>query len=426
MSSVPEQAAIARACARSLAVSSDAARREALEHLARSLELEGPALLEANARDLAAAQALAPALQQRLRLDPDKLAELARGVRAVAALPDPLGRVRFRRLLDDGLELTRLTVPLGVLAVVFEARPDAVIQIGALALRSGNAVLLKGGAEAEASTRVLAGLLWAALKAAGLPPGAVQVLEGRPALATLLSLDGAADLLVARGSSAMVRALRAESRIPVLGHAEGVCHLYLDAQADPAMAVRLVHDGKLDYPAACNALETVLIHQDLASELMPMLAADLRPEVELRGCVRSRALVPMREATDSDWAAEYGAPILALRVVAGLDEALAHIARFGTGHTEGIVTEDPQAAARFLAEVDAAGVYHNASTRFADGYRYGFGAEVGISTARLHARGPVGLEGLLTTKDLLRGHGQCAGDYRGPQARAFLHRDLPD
>ena len=239
MSSVPEQAATARACARSLAVSSDAARREALEHLACSLAAQGPALLEANALDLAAAGALAPALKQRLRLDPDKLVELVRGVRAVAALPDPLGRIRFRRLLDDGLELTRLTVPLGVLAVVFEARPDAVVQIGALALRSGNAVLLKGGAEAEASTRFLAGLLRAALEAAGLPAGAVQVLEGRPALATLLTLDGAADLLVARGSSAMVRSLRAESRIPVLGHAEGVCHLYLDAQAEPAMAVRL-------------------------------------------------------------------------------------------------------------------------------------------------------------------------------------------
>ena len=407
-------------------------RDEALRRAAAGLRAASAALLAANAEDLARAEALLATGEldasafQRLKLDAPKVEEMARGLEAVATLPDPLGRVDLRRLLDEGLLLERFTVPLGVLAVIFESRPDAAVQIGALAIKSGNAALLKGGAEAASSVQVLVDLLRAALGASGLPEDALQLLHGRAEVDTVLGLDQEVDLVIPRGSSSLVRSIQARTRIPVLGHAEGICHLYLDAAADPAMAVALVRDGKLQYPAACNAVETVLIHQDCAADLLPRLVADLLPGgVELRGCPRCLALAPsLAPATDADWDTEYGAPILALKVVDDLDGALAHIRRHGSGHTEGIVTADQEAAARFLSEVDAAGVYHNASTRFADGYRYGFGAEVGISTSRIHARGPVGLEGLVTVKYQLRGHGQCVADYTGPQARPFRHEDL--
>jgi len=413
-----------RPAARQLGRASDALRRDLLLTLADRLLADGDRILAANAEDLAAAAGLAPALVHRLGLDRARLEELAKGVRTVAGLRDPLGQVRVRRLLDDGLLLTRRTVPLGVLAVVFEARPDAVVQIGALALRSGNGLILKGGAEAARSTAVLAGLLRAALAAHGLDPDALMNLPDRAALDRLLALEHGADLIVARGSKAMVQSLKARSQVPVMGHAEGICHIFLDRSADPAMALHIVRDAKLGHPAACNAVETLLVHRE-AGPLLPGLVAGL-PQISWRGCPRTRALtpgLPVAEATEQDWDTEYGAPVLSVKLVDDLDAALAHIARHGSGHTEAIVTANPAAAERFLREVDAAGVYHNASTRFADGYRYGFGAEVGISTGRLHARGPVGLEGLVTTKDTLEGSGQAAADY-GPGGRAFIHRDL--
>lgn len=399
------------------------ARNGTLLRAAALLRAQREAILAANAMDRALAGDLSPALLARLALDEAKVEDLARGLEAVAALPDPLGRTDLRRLLDDGLELTRTTVPLGVLLVIFESRPDAAVQIGALAIKSGNAAILKGGREARHSVGLLLGLMRQALSEQGLPMDALQALDSREAVDALLDRTADIDLVIPRGSSELVRSLQARTRIPVLGHAEGICHLYLDAAADPAMALRLVRDAKLQYPAACNAVETVLVHAAAAPTLVPALAAAL-PEVELRGCPACRTLAPMGEATEADWDAEYGAPVLALKVVEDLDAALAHIACHGSGHTEAIVTEDAAAAARFLREVDAAGVYHNASTRFADGHRYGFGAEVGISTSRLHARGPVGLEGLVTTKYLLRGAGQAVADYTGPMARPFLHRDL--
>ena len=432
MSTVRERAQRARLASGLLGRASLETRNRALLLAAASLRLEAPALLAANAQDLGSAAALLASGEldassyQRLKLDPQKVEEMARGLEAVASLKDPLGRIDLRRLLDDGLLLERLTVPLGVLAVIFESRPDAAVQIGALAIKTGNAALLKGGAEAAGSVQILVDLLRQALAASGLPEDALQLLHGRAEVDTLLGLDQDVDLVIPRGSTALVRSIQARTRIPVLGHAEGICHLYLDAAADPAMAVALVRDSKLQYPAACNAVETVLIHRDAAASLLPLLVADLAPRgVELRGCARCLALAPsLTPATDADWDAEYGAPILALRIVDDLDQALAHIRRHGSGHTEGIVTADPEAAGRFLAEVDAAGVYHNASTRFADGYRYGFGAEVGISTSRIHARGPVGMEGLVTVKYRLQGHGQCVSDYAGSQGKTFRHEDL--
>jgi len=415
----------ARSASRQLAASPAGARDQALTRAAELLLEQAEAVLQANAEDCAQAAGLSEATRNRLKLDPAKLREMARGLGAVAALGDPLGQVRLRRLLDDGLELTQVTCPLGVLGVIFEARPDALLQIGSLAIKSGNAALLKGGREAARSNQMLAGILRQGLDAAGLPADAIQLLDGREDVEALLAMDDLVDLVIPRGSSALVRHIQGNTRIPVLGHAEGICHIYLDAAADPAKALAVVRDAKLQYPSACNAVETLLVHRD-AMALLALVAEDLRGRgVELRGCARARAALPwMRPATDADWDTEYGEPILAVRVVDDLDQAIAHIHAHGSGHTEAILTEDPAAAARFLAEVDASGVYHNASTRFADGYRYGFGAEVGISTSRIHARGPVGLDGLLSCKYLLRGDGHRVADYTGTGARPFLHRDL--
>ena len=419
------RAGLARSASRQLATSAAADRDRALRAAARILLERAEAVLQANAQDCALATDLSPAAAARLKLDPVKLRDMARGLEAVAGLADPLGQVRLHRLLDEGLELTQVTCPLGVLAVIFESRPDALLQIGSLAIKSGNAALLKGGREATHSNRQLAEVLHLGLAEAGLPAASVQLLDGREEVDALLAMDDLVDLVIPRGSTALVRHIQAHTRIPVLGHAEGICHIYLDPSADPAKAVAVVRDAKLQYPAACNAVETLLVHRD-ATGILAMVAEDLRARgVELRGCPRALAELPwMQPATEADWDTEYGEPILAVRIVDSLDEAIAHIHAHGSGHTEAILAEDPAAAARFLAEVDASGVYHNASTRFADGYRYGFGAEVGISTGRLHARGPVGLEGLLSTKYLLRGDGHRVSDYSGPDARPFLHREL--
>jgi glutamate-5-semialdehyde dehydrogenase len=424
---IEAMARAARDASRLLATTPAELRTEVLIRLAETLERQTPVILAANAEDLHAARGLIDASSlQRLALDAAKLAAMAQGVRAVAALPDPLHRVQLRRQLDEGLELTRVACPLGVLCVIFEARPDALIKISALALRSGNAVLLKGGSEATRSNAVLLAAVQSALRDTGLPETAVQGLPDRAAVAVLLQRPDLVDLVIPRGSNALVRSIQDSTRIPVLGHSEGICHMYLDAAADTAMAVALVRDAKLQYPSACNAVETVLIHREAAARLLPALAADLvHRGVELRGCPSCFELLPtLAKATEADWDTEYGEPILALRIVEDLDGALAHIRAHGSGHTEAIVTADAEAAARFLAEVDAAGVFHNASTRFADGFRYGFGAEVGISTGRIHARGPVGIEGLLSYRYLLRGHGQRVEDYAGPAARPFTHRNL--
>ncbi len=424
---IQAMALAARSASRLLATTPAELRSRVLTRLAEALERQAPTLLAANAEDLQAArEVLDTASLQRLTLDAAKLAAMAQGVRAVAALPDPLHRMQLRRQLDEGLELTRVACPLGVLCVIFESRPDALIQISALALKSGNAVLLKGGSEATHSNAALLALVQRALRDTGLTETAVQGLPDRAAVAALLQRPDLVDLVIPRGSNALVRSIQESTRIPVLGHSEGICHVYLDAAAETAMAVALVRDGKLQYPSACNAVETVLIHRGASARLLPALVADLVPRgVELRGCPACLALVPaLSAATEADWDTEYGAPILALKIVEDLDEALAHIRLHGSGHTEAIVTEDAEAAARFLAEVDAAGVFHNASTRFADGFRYGFGAEVGISTGRIHARGPVGIEGLLSYRYLLRGQGQRVEDYAGPDARPFTHRNL--
>ena len=426
MSAVTERVQRAVEAGGRLARAPAEARTRALEALAAALVDPGvrAGVLEANWRDLTAAAGLASPLVKRLKLDAGKLETLADGARQLAARADPLGAVLARRKLDEGLVLTQERCPLGVLAVVFESRPDALVQIASLALRSGNAVLLKGGREAAESNRALAEVVRGALERASLPPDAVQLLDDRSEVEALLGLEKGVDLVVARGGKEFVEHVRARSRIPVLAHAEGVCHVFLHRSAEPAKAARIVVDSKCSYPAACNAVET-LLWEPGAEAALDACVTELRSAgVELRGDAPTRARFPeVRPATEADWDAEYGALVLAVARVADLDTALAHIARHGTQHTEAIVAEDRAAAERFLAEVDAACVFHDASTRFADGYRFGLGGEVGIGTGKLHARGPVGVDGLLTFRWLLRGSGQVSVDY-GPGKKPFLHEEL--
>lgn len=376
------------------------------------------------ARKLLSAGELSQATFDRLELTPRKLEEMAAQIRAVAALPDPLGRRLDAIELDRELELEKISVPLGVLLVIFEARPDAVTQIAALALKSGNAVLLKAGKEVERTAVALVRVLREALAGMEAPADAVALILGREQVAELLGLTSLIDLVIPRGSKALVEYVQANTRIPVLGHSEGVCHIFVDRSADPELALRVIEDAKTDYPAACNAVETVLVDREIAAALLPGLAERLRAGgVRLLGDAEVRSLLGNAAVGEVvDWHTEYGDLTLALRIIGSLDEAIAHIHRYGSSHTDAILTEDARHAERFLREVDSASVFHNASTRFADGFRYGLGAEVGISTARLHARGPVGLEGLTTYKYVLRGAGQVAGDYRGADARSFTHR----
>jgi glutamate-5-semialdehyde dehydrogenase len=421
------QAAATKSAARGLSRTEDALRCAAIDAVAAALTAAASEILAANAEDCRAAAAAgqSSALLSRLRLDDAKLRGAVDGMRGVARLADPLGVVQIHRELDDGLVLRRITCPVGVIGVVFEARPDALLQIVALALKSGNGALLKGGQEATRSFTAIIAAVHAGLSEAGLDPAAVGHLTSRAEVLELLGLDDDVDLIIPRGSSGFVRYVQEHTRIPVLGHADGLCHLYVDAAADLAMAVTLAVDAKTDYPAACNAIETLLVHARVAPEYLPRVAAKLVERgVELRGDARARQFTAMSAAAEADWSTEYGDLILAVKVVDSLEDALRHIATYGSRHTEAVVTEDPAVAERFLAEVDAAGVYHNASTRFADGLRYGFGAEVGISTQKLPPRGPVGLEGLVTYKYVLQGQGHAVADYARPGGRRFKHRDL--
>ena len=427
--SATELAKAAKSASRKLATLSSEQKNAALEMIAKALEQNAAEILAANAEDvrdsedLVRAGELSQALLKRLHLDAAKLAEMVRGVRAVAELPDPSGKVLERRLLDTGLELHKVSCPLGVLAVIFEARPDAVTQISALAVKSGNAVILKGGREVERTTEILVSCMRSALASTSVPADAICVVYGREAVASLLAMDDCIDLVIPRGSNALVQHIQQNTRIPVLGHADGVCHAYVDSAADLEMALALVVDSKVQYPAVCNALETALIDQKIAATFLPRLMKRFADKkVRVRGCARSKTIVPEIELlSEEEWHTEYSDLIAAVRVVDGIDDAIDHINRHGSHHTDAIITNDAAGAERFLSEVDSANVFHNASTRFSDGYRYGFGSEVGISTSKLHARGPVGLEGLVTYKYKLYGSGQTVAEYAGPNRKKFLH-----
>ena len=424
--SLTELARQTRVAALKLAVLSTDDRNSALEAIAEALESATSEIIAANEADLKAAEAdrIAPALYSRLKLGESKLKSAIAGVRDVAKLQDPIGVNQIQRELDDGLILKRVTCPLGVLGIIFEARPEALIQITSLAIKSGNGVILKGGREAINSCQVLTKVISQALKSTKVDPVAVQLLTTREEIKELLGLDKYVDLIIPRGSNSFVRYVQDNTRIPVLGHADGICHLYLDKAADLNKAIAITVDAKTHYPSACNAIETLLLHRNIAVDFLPQIAKALTDKgVELRGDDATRDIIEAKPARQHDWQTEYSDLILAIKIVDSVDSAIAHINQYGSKHTDAIVTEDKYTAEMFQNKVDAAGVYHNCSTRFADGFRYGFGAEVGISTQQMPPRGPVGLEGLVTYKYKVTGDGHIAATYTGENAKPFTHRD---
>ncbi len=406
-------------------------RRTALLDAARLLRESAVAIFAENGKDLALADGLAVPLKKRLVFDRAKLETVCKGLEELAGLPDPVGRVTLRRELDRGLVLSRVSVPIGVIGVIFESRPDALVQISGLCIRSGNCAILKGGSEALHTNRVLFSLMRQAALSAGFPEGAYAIAETRDEIGELLSCDAYVDLLIPRGSNSFVRYIMDNTRIPVLGHAAGVCHIYVDAAADLPRAADVVLDAKTQYPAACNALETLLVSRRIAPDFFAVFADRLRifeeksgKKLRILGTPEVAALFPCEPAKETDFGQEFSDLTLAVRIVSDVDEAIGHINRYGSHHTDAIFTEDDRTAERFFRLVDSAGVYRNCSTRFADGYRYGFGAEVGISTSKIHARGPVGVDGLLTYKYIIEGSGQTVAEYADGE-KTFSFRDLP-
>jgi glutamate-5-semialdehyde dehydrogenase len=421
-----------REAARQLAILTTDARNQALEAIAQALETAAPDILAANAEDcrVAEVEGLSRPLYGRLKLTESKLQGVITGVRDLVRLPDPVGEVQTHRELDTDLVMKRITCPLGVLGVIFESRPDALVQIATLAIKSGNGVILKGGREAVRSCEALTRAIHTALEQVGIDPSVVRLLTTREETLALLDLEDDVDLIIPRGSNVFVRFVQQNTNIPVLGHADGICHLYVDEAADVQKAIALTVDAKISYPSACNTIETLLMHEAIAPTLLPQLAEALQTHaVELRGDAPTQALLAqqgltIQQATEEDWKTEYSDLVLSIKQVASLAEAIAHINTYGSRHTDAIVTENDQTALDFMNRVDAAGVFHNCSTRFADGFRYGFGAEVGISTQKMPPRGPVGLEGLVTYKYWVAGDGAISATYTGPNARSFTHRDL--
>ena len=425
---VRQQALAARAASRTLAATSAEERNQALEAIAAALEANRARILAANAEDLKAGErdGLAPPLLKRLDLSGRKFASTVEMVRDVCAQPDPLGQTQRATELDDRLHLYRVTVPIGVIGVIFESRPDALVQIASLCLKAGNAALLKGGREATATNQALAEVMRQAT-ADRLLDGWMTLLPGREEVRALLGEEDLIDLVIPRGSNEFVQYIMHNTKIPVMGHADGICHVYIDASADLDKAVSIAIDAKTQYVAVCNAAETLLVHSRIAAAFLPRaVPALLQRNVELRGDERTLAHAngQIKPATEADWSTEYLDLVLAIKVVDSAAEAIDHINTYGSHHTDAIVAEDPAVARAFLREVDSASVIHNASTRFADGFKYGLGAEVGISTNRLHSRGPVGLEGLVIYKYILQGDGHIADRYDGPQQCPFTHRPL--
>ena len=384
----------------------------ALQAAARALLARQEELLAANRADVEAGEAggMRDSLLDRLRLTEGRIAGMAQALREVAEAPDPVGRVLSGEVRPNGLQIQKITVPLGVIGIIYEARPNVTSDAAGLCLKAGNTVILRGGKEAFRSNRAVAQVLRDALEESGLPADCVQLVEdtSRQSAQELMGLTGYLDVLIPRGGAGLIRAVKENSRVPVIETGVGNCHAYVDAAADLDMAADIVYNAKCSRPSVCNAIETLLVHEKIAGEALPRIKSRLdEKQVELRGCDKTRAILPgIAAAAEEDWATEYNDYILAVKVVGSLEEALGHIARYSSGHSEVIVTEDYSAAQRFLEEVDSAAVYVNASTRFTDGGEFGLGAEIGISTQKLHARGPMGLEQLTSTKFLVRGKGQ--------------------
>ncbi len=402
----------AREASRAMARAEAVTKNVALHAIAAAIRRDVAKLLAANALDVAGAKASGKdaAFIDRLTLTEKSIESMAQGLEQVAALPDPIGEITEVRERPTGIKVGRMRVPLGVIGIIYESRPNVTADAAALCLKSGNACILRGGSESVHSNQAIAACVREGLAAAGLPEAAVQVVDtpDRAAVGELLRMNEYVDIIVPRGGKSLVARIMEESRIPMIKHLDGVCHVFIDESADEDKAIRIADNAKTQRYGTCNTMETLLIHQAAAAKMLPPLAKIyLEKGVELRGDERARALVPqMKPATEEDWYTEYLAPILAVRVVDSLDEAMDHIARYGSAHTDAIVTEDAGNAKRFLREVDSSSVMVNASTRFADGFEYGLGAEIGISTDKLHARGPVGLEGLTSQKYVVFGHGE--------------------
>ena len=401
----------ARAAARLVARSDTQARNQALLAMAAAIERDAALLLAANAQDVARAQAngLEPAMVDRLTLTAKGVASMAEGLRQIATLPDPVGEMSDFSFRPSGIQVGKMRVPLGVIGIIYEARPNVTADAAGLCLKSGNAAILRGGSEAIDSNRAIAACVREGLQVAGLPEHAVQVINttDRAAVGHLITMPEYVDVIVPRGGKGLIARISAEARVPVIKHLDGICHVYIDNEADPAKAIKIADNAKTHRYGTCNTMETLLVHVDAASRVLPELVAIYQSkQVELRGCERSRALFPnMLAATEEDWRTEYLAPVLSIKLVDDLDAAMDHINRYSSQHTDSIVTENYSKARRFLREVDSASVMVNASTRFADGFEYGLGAEIGISTDKIHARGPVGLHGLTSLKFVVLGDG---------------------
>lgn len=397
-----------------MATLQEVVRNQALQSIAKALSDHKAEIFAANESDLADAKSnnLPAPIVNRLKFDDHKLSDILSGIDSLMGLPDPLFKTLLERELDEGLTLFKTTCPIGVIGVIFESRPDALIQISTLCIKSGNCSILKGGSEAARTNKVLFEIIKEAGISSGLPDGFITLVENRAGIDELIKCHESIDLLIPRGSNAFVQHIMANSKIPVMGHADGICHIYVDKAADLSKAVPIIFDAKTQYVAACNTLETLLVHEDIADQLLPALQVALEEKnVLIKGCERTQRVIDCDATTPLDFETEYLDYILSIKVVHTIQDAIEHINKYGSHHTDSIITEDSKAVSEFMSYVDSASVYQNCSTRFADGFRYGFGAEVGISTGKLHARGPVGLEGLVTYKYKLFGNGHIVADY---------------
>lgn len=416
-----------------LASLSEEIKNKALQEVSKNIEKNKSLILEANKKDLEKARQMVEkkeitkAAYNRLKLDEEKINTIIQGFKDIEKLEDPVNKKLWAMELDEGLELYKVSCPIGVIGVIFEARPDVVPQIASLAIKSANAVILKGGKEAEYSNEIFCKVISEALdKVEEFPKNSINLIKTREEVKQMLDLDEYIDLIIPRGGNSLVKYIKSNTRIPVLGHADGICHIYIDESADKQKAIDICVDAKIQYPSACNAVETILINEKCFDNILKPLVDELKKnEVKIKADEKIRNLIPSLEpATEEDWSTEYGEKTVSIKTVQNIEEAINHINKYGSGHTDCIITEDDKNSDLFMNLVDSAGVYKNASTRFADGFRYGLGAEVGISTNKTHARGPVGLEGLVIYKYKLYGNGQFVGQYSGKAAKKFKHKRL--
>lgn len=424
--SINENASAAKSASINLAACSGEQKNKALNMIIKELDLKRSEIISANQKDLAISNKdnLAAPLLKRLKFDDKKIDEVIDGINSLINLKEPVGETLMSTELDEGLELYKVSCPIGVIGVIFESRPDALVQISSLCLKSGNSVLLKGGSEAKNTNRILAEVIVAATEKANITSGWLQLMETRDEVGEMLKLDDYIDLIIPRGSNEFVKYIMDNSNIAVLGHADGICHAYVDSDADLEMAVNVVTDSKCQYVSVCNATETLLVHEKVAENFLPMIADSLaKHEVEIFGCEKTQKNISCSIATENDWKTEYLDYKISIKVVADMDEAIAHINKYGSGHTEAIITSNIDKVNTFMELIDSGNVFWNCSTRFSDGFRYGFGAEVGISTNKIHARGPVGLDGLLIYKYKLKGNGHIVADY-GSGKKSFTHKQM--